>query len=91
MPNRSRAYRRYHTGRVISNRQRRYRRIVPPWVVQQGYDRYLPAGRLDDRFAYYGCGNSRCQLCHWDKFDPSRRARVKRAWEREVQEQLDAM
>lgn len=81
--------RRFHTGRVISNRQRRHRRLDRAlWI--DGTDRWvLPNGRLDDTDRYHDCGNSRCMLCHGDKLDPSRRARERRAWRREVDAQLE--
>jgi hypothetical protein len=76
--------RRYHTGRVISNRQRRQRRLDRALWVDGTGTWVLPNGRLDDTDRYHDCGRPRCLLCHWDKFDPSRRAREKRGWRREV-------
>lgn len=82
--------RRFHTDRVIANRQRRYRREESGWVVAEGWSRRLEDGRLADRYAYFGCSRARCFICHFDKLIGDRRTREKRAWRREVAEQLTA-
>lgn len=74
--------RRFHTDRVISNRQRTYEREAPSW-----WDRSLESGRLRDRNAYFGCNRPRCLVCHWGKFMEPRRAREKRNWRQEAAEQ----
>lgn len=76
--------RRFHTGRVISNRQRAYLREAPGWW---GRDWDLPDGRLANRNAYFGCGRPHCLMCHWDKYMEPRRAREKRTWKREAEMQ----
>jgi hypothetical protein len=81
--------RRYHTDRVIANRQRRYRREGSGWLVG-GRERHLQDGRLADRYAYFGCGRAHCYLCHFDKLIGDRRAREKRTWLREVEDQLSS-
>jgi hypothetical protein len=48
--------RRFHTWRVIANRQRRYRREVSGWEVAEDWDRHLEDGRLANSYAYFGCG-----------------------------------
>jgi len=80
--------RRFHTGRVISNRQRRHRRLDRwLWVDNTGVW-LLPDGKLDKTDSYLDCGCARCVTCHWGKYMEPRRAREKRAWKREVTEQL---
>lgn len=83
---RSKHRRRYHTARVIKNRRARGIAIEAGvgWMVENP----PPSGKLDDVFYYRGCGRARCHLCHWDKLDLSRRARERRAWKREVVDQL---
>ncbi len=82
--------RRFHTGRVISNRQRAYKREAPAWwgYGDRVFARDLERGRLRDSNAYFGCGRPRCLVCHWEKYMEPRRAREKRAWQREVAEQF---
>lgn len=70
---RSKARRRFHTGRIIRNRQRRARLIFMTGEVGE-------AGRYATRDPNFGC-NPRCLICHWDKLDPSRRARTRREWQ----------
>jgi ferredoxin len=72
----ARGRRRFHTERVISNRQRRYVRITPAWARS----RRLEDGRLADADRYYDCGRARCGVCHWEKFYEPRRAREEREW-----------
>jgi hypothetical protein len=31
----------------------------------------------------FDCGNTRCGLCHWGKWDGGRRSREKRAWRKD--------
>lgn len=77
--------RRYHTGRVISNRQRRQRRLDRwLWIDKTGIW-LLPNGKLDRTDRYFDCGRARCGLCHGDKLWDPRRAREKRRWEREAE------
>lgn len=78
--------RRFHTDRVIANRQARHLR-------EDYYFRYwrgkgealwtLEDGRLKHTDAYHDCGVPRCGCCHWSKFNEPRRTREKRAWRRE--------
>lgn len=82
--------RRFHTDRVIANRQRRYRREESGWVVRDGWARHLEDGRLANDYAYFGCGRPRCYLCHFEKLIGDRRTREKRAWRREVADQAGA-
>jgi hypothetical protein len=78
--------RRYHTGRIIRNRQRQWSR--EGWADDWYAEHPMTAGRLDDRQAYFGCGNAHCYLCHWDKFVEPRRTREKRAWKAEADDQI---
>lgn len=77
--------RRFHTGRVISNRRRRGRTLEKnDWWREHPPEN----GRLRDRFYFRGCGVARCGLCHPHKRWGGDRTREKRAWEREVAEDL---
>jgi hypothetical protein len=78
--------RRFHTGRVISNRRRRGRTLEKnDWWWRE----HPPEnGRLRDRLYFRGCGLPRCGLCHPHKRWGGDRTREKRAWKREVAEQL---
>ena len=75
----SKQRRRFHTGRVIRNRQRAF--AESGWSRWGREEFHLDNGRLRDRNAYWGCGNARCYLCHSDKFLTPRRAREKRQWQ----------
>ena len=77
--------RRFHTRRVVRNRQRRYVE-TPTWRF--GWLEDLEDGRLEDRNAYFGCSRPHCYLCHWEKYLIPRRAQEKRAWKKEVYDQL---
>lgn len=76
--------RRYHTDRVIQNRQRRAAQETPSWW----WPRRLEDGRLSDRNAFFDCGRAHCLLCHWDKFMEPRRTRENRAWRREAEAEV---
>jgi hypothetical protein len=76
--------RRFHTERVIRNRQAQHRREGWGWFDA----RPLPDGRLADRQAYFGCSRAHCFLCHFDKLIGDRRVREKRRWLGEVEDQL---
>lgn len=75
---RSKSRRRFHTERIIRNRQRRARSYSGEFPATE----VLPAGRYATGDPHLSCPNPRCHLCHWDKLDPSRRARANRSWRR---------
>ncbi len=59
--------RRFHTERVIANRQRHWREAMP-WGMNEAFDRWpLPDGKLANDNAYFGCNRPRCGVCHWEK------------------------
>ena len=77
----SKARRRFHTARVIRNRQRRAR----AYYGGGGWGHFwfrdpLPAGKCDAVDPYFGCGRPRCHICHSEKLEP-RRAREWRSWQ----------
>ncbi len=80
---RTKQRRRFHTERVIRNRQRAalaYRPLFP---------RDLEDGRLANHNAHFACLRPRCFVCHFDKLIGDRRTREKRLWRQEVDEQSD--
>lgn len=79
--------RRFHTERVIANRRRRGRTLERDdlwWKENPPED-----GRLANVFYFRGCGLARCGLCHPHKKWGGDRTQAKRAWRREVVEQLE--
>jgi hypothetical protein len=72
---RTKSRRRFHTARVIRGRRAR----ALSWGVHP--EHLLESGRYESRDPHFGCPVARCSLCHWDKLDPSRRARANRAWQ----------
>lgn len=74
---RTKSRRRFHTDRIVRNRQRRVRDASPEFSAV----RRLEAGRFESCDPHFGCTSARCHLCHWDKLDPSRRARSSREWQ----------
>ena len=82
--------RRFHTGRVITNRRRRARDIEgSSWRVW--WAEHPPAnGRLRNTFYVRGCGRARCYLCHGDKL-LGRRAEDNRAWREAVAVELSEL
>ena len=79
---RTRHRRRFHTDRIVNNRRARWRRESRwPEDVEEGRKSRFGYGALADRDPW-DCGRH-CLLCHHDKFLEPRRAREKRAWQRD--------
>lgn len=84
MRRRTKHRRRFHTSRIIWKREARIHIygsefFGPHWPRP-------PLGKLRNRdFYLMGCS---CDMCKWDKRDPSRRHREKASWDWEVQEGL---
>lgn len=80
----SRARRRFHTDRIVSVRRKRLlreeRRYFANEIEDEWLARKMQYGRLSSTDPW-DCGNPGCGICRF--VDESRRAREKRAWQRE--------
>lgn len=80
----SKARRRFHTDRIVSVRRKRLLREQRSWlndsIGSEWLARKLQYGRLSSTDPW-DCGNPRCGICHY--VDGSRRARERRAWQRD--------
>jgi len=80
MPRRSRAYRRFHTDRVVAKRVAQAKREA--WFKSPHWE--PTRGRVEDEQWYLGCHRPRCGICHPEKrWNYGDREREERDWQRD--------
>lgn len=80
MPRRSRAFRRFHTDRVVAKRVAQAKREA--WFKSSQWE--PTRGRVEDEQWYLGCHRPRCGICHPEKrWNYGDRRREEREWRRD--------